>query len=169
MGLISCKIELATLIGQGITLFFLFGLVSRFMFVCVIYVIDLLLIHCSSVSSGGRQLCNLWFADDINLLGNSEEDLQQLTQRLEETAAEYGMKMSFNKSKILVSSIKSRLSANIQMDGHTLEEVDQFTYLGSRQTKDGTSVKEVKIRLAQAHSAMTRLAVLWKKQSHQFS
>ena len=34
--------------------------------------------------------------------------------------------------------------------------------MGSTQTKDGTSPKEVKIRLAQAHPAMTRLAVLWK-------
>ena len=39
---------------------------------------------------------------------------------------------------------------------------DQFKYLGSTQTKDGTSIKEVKIILVQAHSAMTRLAILWK-------
>ena len=42
----------------------------------------------------------------------------------------------------------------------TLEEVDQSKYLGSAQTKDRTSVKDVKIRLAQAHSAMKRLAIL---------
>ena len=48
------------------------------------------------------------------------------------------------------------------MNGKTLEKADQFKYLGSTQTKDGTAVKEVKIRLAQAHSAMTMLAVLWK-------
>ena len=39
----------------------------------------------SSVSIGEQLLCNLWFADDIDLLGSSEEELQQLTQRLEET------------------------------------------------------------------------------------
>ena len=54
------------------------------------------------------------------------------------------------------------------MSGQTLEEVDQFKYLGSTIIKDGTPVKEVMIRLAQAHSAMTGLAILWKKQSHQF-
>ena len=36
----------------------------------------------SSVTIGGRSLCNLRFADDIDLLGSSEEELQQLTQRL---------------------------------------------------------------------------------------
>ena len=49
----------------------------------------------------------------------------------------------------------------MQMNAQTLE-VDQFKYLGSTQTKDGTSVKEIKIRLAQANSAMTRLAMLRK-------
>ena len=42
-----------------------------------------------------------------------------------------------------------------------LEEVDQFKYVRSTETKDGTSIKEVKIRLVQAHSAMTRLAIPW--------
>jgi len=124
--------------------------------------------HLSSVSIGGRPLCNLRFADDIDLLGSSEEELQRLTERLEKTAAAYGMEISSEKSKILVNSIKPRPSTNIQMNGQTLEEVDQFKYLGSTQTKDGTSVKEVKIRLAQAHAAMTRLSVLWRNKAISF-
>ena len=72
----------------------------------------------SSVAIGGRPLCNLRFANDINLLGNSVEDLQQLTQSREETAAEYGMEISFNKSKILVNSIKPR-RANQHIDERT--------------------------------------------------
>ena len=94
----------------------------------------------SSLSIGGRPLCNLRFADDIVLLGSSEEELQSLTQGLEETAVES------DKSKILVNSIKSRQSTNIQMNGRTLEEVGQFKYLCSTQTKDGTSITETKIR-----------------------
>ena len=39
----------------------------------------------SSVSIGRRPLCNLRFPADINLLGGSEEELQQLTERLEKT------------------------------------------------------------------------------------
>ena len=95
----------------------------------------------SSVSIRGRPLCDLRFADDVDPLGSREEELQQLTQRLEETAAEYGMEISSEKSKILVNSIKPRPSTNIQMNRQTLEEADQFKYLGSTQTKDGTSVQ----------------------------
>ena len=43
-----------------------------------------------------------------------------------------------------------------RMNGKVPEEVDQFKYLKSTQTKDGTSIKEVMIRLAQAHSVMEK-------------
>ena len=49
-----------------------------------------------------------------------------------------------------------------------LIEVNQFKYLGSTQTSDGISSVELKIRLAQAHSAMTSLAVLWKNKAISF-
>ena len=71
-------------------------------------------------------------------------------------------KIICSKSKILLNSIKPRSFTNIPMNGKTLEEVDQLKYLGlgTTQTKDETSIKEVKIKLAPAHSAMTRLAIL---------
>ena len=87
-----------------------------------------------SVSIGGQPLFNLRFADDIDLLGGSEEELQQSIERLEKTAVGYGMEISSHKSKILVNSIKPRP----WMNGKVLKEVDQFKYFGSTQTKDGT-------------------------------
>ena len=84
-------------------------------------------------------LCNLQLANDIDLLGGSDEELQQLTERLEKAAAGYGTEISSNNGKTLVDSIKPRPLTNIWMNGKTLEEVGQFRYLGSTQTKDGTS------------------------------
>ena len=49
------------------------------------------------MSIGGRPLSNLRFADDIDLQGGSEEELQQLIERLENTAAGYGVEMSADK------------------------------------------------------------------------
>ena len=100
----------------------------------------------SSMSTAGRPLCHLRFADDLDRLVSGKEELQQLTERLDETAAEYGMEISSENSKILVNSIKPRPFNNMQMNKQTLEKVHQFNYLGSTQTKDGTSVKYVKIR-----------------------
>ena len=45
----------------------------------------------TSISIGGQPLCNLRFADDIDLTGGSEAELQDLTNRLERTAGAYGM------------------------------------------------------------------------------
>ena len=70
----------------------------------------------SSVSIGGRPLCNLQFADDIDLLGSIEEELPQLTAKLKKTVADNGLEISSDKSKIIDNSIKPRPSTNICMD-----------------------------------------------------
>ena len=59
------------------------------------------------MSIGRRPLCNLPFADDIDLLEGSEEEVQQLTEKLEETAAGYGVEIS--SGKILVSAISEHM------------------------------------------------------------
>ena len=51
----------------------------------------------------------------------------------------YGMEIGSDKSKILVESTKTWPSTKIQMNGKVLEEVYLFKYLGSTQTKHGTS------------------------------
>ena len=86
------------------------------------------------------------------------------------TAAGYDMEFGSKKSKILVKSIKPRPSTKIiWMNGKALEDVNQFKYSGSTEAIDGTSIKEVKIRLAQAYSAITRRAtILWKDKAISF-
>ena len=101
----------------------------------------------------GRLICNLRFADDIDLLGRSEEELQQFTESLEKTTADFGMEINCDKSKIHVNSIKPRPSTNLR----------------STETKYVTSLKEAKIRLAQAHSAIAKLAAIWRRKKHSFA
>lgn len=115
-----------------------------------------------SISIGGRPLCNLRFADDIDLMGGSESELQDLTTRLERASTMVGMEVSSEKSKILVNSRTHQTPTNIRMNGQRLEEVDNFKYLGSSLSKDGSSSIEVKGRLGLAMSAMTRLNIIWK-------
>ena len=57
------------------------------------------------------------------------------------------------------------------MNGQTLEEVDQLKYLGSAQTKDGTSVKQVMPDQPGAGplSCDKETVETVEKQSHQFS
>ena len=121
----------------------------------------------SSVSIGGRAVSNLRFADDIDLIAKSNEELQDLPDRLVDRAGAYGMEVSSEKSKVMVNSLDAP-PINIIMNGETLEEVDAFKYLGSTMTKDGRSDKEISIRLAQATSAMSKLNKVWRSSSISF-
>ena len=124
--------------------------------------------HHTSISINGRPLCNLRFADDIDLMGGTKEELQELTDHLTTASSAYGMKASTEKSKILVNS-SNKKSADITMNGEVLEEVNHFKYLGSLITKDGTSTKEVNARIGAATSALARLDKIIKSKNISFS
>ena len=49
--------------------------------------------HHTSISIGGRPTCNVRFADDIDLTGGRNGELQDLTDRLEDRATTYGMEV----------------------------------------------------------------------------
>ncbi|PIK33493.1 endonuclease-reverse transcriptase [Apostichopus japonicus] len=117
--------------------------------------------HHTSISIGGRPICNLRFADDIDLMGGNINDLQDFTNKLATTAGKFGMEISKEKSKILVNS-RNNINAHITINNEALEEVSSFKNLGVTLTKDGTSAKEIQIRIASATAAMTRLNVIWK-------
>ena len=124
--------------------------------------------HISTISIGGRNLSNLRFADDIDLIAGSNDELQTLTNKLSSSASRYGMQISAEKSKIMINSNKRNLHSNIKLYGEKLEEVEQFIYLGATITKDGSSDSEIKIRLAQATSAMVRLTTIWNSKDIRF-
>ena len=55
----------------------------------------------STVSVGGRKVNNLRLADEIDLLGGSNEELIDLTRRLDRIATAHGMEISEEKGKVL--------------------------------------------------------------------
>ena len=121
----------------------------------------------STISIGGRPISNLRFVDDIDLMGGSNEELQDLTTRLTNRASAYGMEVSTEKSKVMVNTLDDT-TAQIYMNGEKLEEVSSFKYLGATLTKDGRSLKEIKIRIAMATQAMAKLSKIWKSKEISF-
>ena len=122
----------------------------------------------TTISVGGRAICNLRFADDIDLMGGTNAELQSLTNRLVDRAGSYGMEVSSEKSKVMVNGNDNSNEAHIIMNGQTLEEVEAFKYLGATLTKDGRSSTEVKIRLAISMSAMAGLSKIWRSKDISF-
>ena len=82
-------------------------------------------------------MCNLRFADDIDLMGDSKDELQELTTGLVDRATAYGVEVSTEKSKIMTSSSKN-ISTVISMNGQKLEKVTSFKCLGETLFQDGT-------------------------------
>ena len=117
--------------------------------------------HTSSISNGGLTISNLRFADDIDVIAGNTQELQALTDKLSNNASKYGMEISIENSKVMINSNENQ-HADIYIYGCKLEEVEKFKYLGATLTKNGTCDQEVRIRLAQATSAMVRLTTIWK-------
>ena len=80
-----------------------------------------------------RNINNLRYADDTTLMAESEEKLKSLLMKVKEESEKAGLKLNFQKTKIMASSpITSR-----QIDGETMEMVTDFIFLGSKITVDG--------------------------------
>ena len=80
-----------------------------------------------SVVIGGRYICNLRFADDIDLIAGTLDELQLITNKLYISSAEYGMEISQEKSKVMVNERDQvELPREITMGGKILETVDKF-------------------------------------------
>ena len=72
--------------------------------------------HHTSISIGGRPICNLQCTDDIDLMSGSNGEFQDLTNRLVDRATAHGMDVSTEKSKSMTNRPKN-ISANISMTG----------------------------------------------------
>ena len=80
--------------------------------------------HHTSISIGGRPICNLRFTD-IDLMDSKNRELQDLTNRLVDRATAYVQEVSTEKSKIMTNSTNT-ISTNISMNGQRLAEVTSF-------------------------------------------
>ena len=122
---------------------------------------DTLQDHHTSILMGGRHICNLRFANDINLLGSTNQELQDLTYKLVASTGACDIEVSTQKSKIMVNRTNN-CSTDIHMNSQKLEEVDKFKYLGSTLSKDSSSSAEVHTGIDTASSAMASLDRVWK-------
>ena len=116
----------------------------------------------TGVSCGGLKVTNLRFADDIDLIGKNEEELQDLTNRLHDTSQRFGMEISKEKSKTMVTGNgEDNIQLEIVIGDGKLEQVKSFKYLGATITENGNSDQEIRNRIGAATSAMARLNSMW--------
>ena len=83
-----------------------------------------------------RNIIYLRYADDTTLMAESEEELKSLLMKVKEESEKFGLKLSIQKTKIMVSGPIT----SWQIDGETVREI---FWGGSKITADGDCSQEI--------------------------
>ena len=95
----------------------------------------------AGIKIAGRNINNIRYADDTTLMGESKEELKRLLMKMKEESEKVGLKLNFQKMKIMASS----LITSWQIDGEAMEIVTGFIFLGSKITADSDCSHEIKM------------------------
>ena len=106
----------------------------------------------AGIKIAGRNINNLRYADDTNLMEESEE-LKSLLMKAKEESEKFGLKFNIQKTEIVASSPIT----SWQIDGETVERVTDFILGGSKITADGVCSHEIKRCLLLGRKAITNL------------
>jgi hypothetical protein len=105
-----------------------------------------------------KHLTDFDYADDIAVLGSSRANAQTLLNSLVDAAAAVGLKVNAKKTKALVIG-EPVYSAPFHIGTANLEEVDDFSYLGSWVKSSAKALDE---RKGQAWTAASQLWKIWR-------
>ena len=105
----------------------------------------------AGIKNSGRNINNLRYADDTNLVAESKEELKSLLMKEESEKA--GLKFNIQKIQIMASSPISLW----QLDEETVETGSDFIFGGSKITADGDCSHKIKRLLLLGRKAMTDL------------
>ena len=105
-----------------------------------------------------RNINNLRYADDTNLMAESEEELKSLLMKVKEESEKVGLKLNIQKTKIMASGPIT----SWHIDGETVETVTDFILGGSKITGDSDCSHEIKRRLLLGRKVMTNLESIFK-------
>ena len=109
------------------------------------------------MKTAGRDINNLRYADNTTLMAEGEE-LKSLLMKVTEESEKFGLKLNIQKTKIMASGPIT----SWQIDGETMETVEDFIFLGSKITADGNCSHEMKRRLLLGRKVMTNLDSICK-------
>ena len=87
----------------------------------------------------GRNINNLRYTDDTNLMAESEDELKSLLMKVKEESEKVGLKFNIQKTNMASGPITSW-----EIDGETVETVSDFIFLGSKIAADDDCCHEIK-------------------------
>ena len=94
----------------------------------------------TGIKISGRNINNLRYADDTNLMVESKEELKSLLMKVKEESEKVGLKLNIQKTKIMASGPIT----SWEIDGETVEIVTDFILGGSKITAGDDCSLEIK-------------------------
>ena len=105
------------------------------------------------------QLEDIDFADDVALLSHCHDNMQDKATSLNESAAKLGLKINKMKTRTMKPNHVNKNS--IQLKGEDIEDVEQFTYLGSVVSRDSGTDRDIKSRIGKTTAVFKTLRPIW--------
>ena len=99
----------------------------------------------------------LMFADDLVLITEDQVRLQEMVSNLDQRCKNCGMRISRDKTEVMVTN-REPIQCDIELDGETLRQVEQFKYLGSIFVREGGCKEDVKTRCLKAAQVFYQLS-----------
>jgi len=118
----------------------------------------------AGVAISGQVINNLRFADDIDLIAESPQQLQDITNKVHESSKRFGLKINEKKTKTMTIG-KTHEEIRILLDNIQLEQVTNFVYLGSQITEDAECEQDIKRRAGLASAMVGKLNKIWRSRS----
>ena len=109
-----------------------------------------------------RNINSLRYADDTNLMAESEEELESILMKVKEESEKVSLTLNIQKTKIMASGPIT----SWEIDGETVETVSDFIFGGSKITTDGDCSHEIKRRLLLGRKVMTNLDSIFKSRDY---
>ena len=106
----------------------------------------------AGIKFAGRNISNLRYADDTTLM------VKSLLMKVKEESKKVGLKLNVQKTMIMSSGPIT----SWEIDGETVETVEDFIFFGSKITADGDYSHEIKRRLLLGIKLMTNLDSILK-------
>jgi len=116
------------------------------------------------VAISGQVTSNLRFADDIDLVAESPQQLQDITNKVHASSKRFGLKINEKKTKTMTIG-KTHEDIKILLDNTQLEQVTSFVYLGSQITEDAECEQDIKRRAGLGSAMVGKLNKIWRSRS----
>ena len=104
-------------------------------------------------------LADLDYADDICLVSDRVEQAQELLNRVEVECAKVGLRLNIKKTKVITYNICTDHLPITTSEGSSLQEVNDFKYLGSWVN---STEQDLKVRKAMAWRALNVMSSVWR-------